>query len=155
MAANGTSDTNGAPPEPLITGLHHVNITIPDGSLPLAKSFYATTLGLTPRPVPAAQVHELAWFDVGASGQQIHISLPKHAHDTVRDDSSRHPCFRVGSPAALLELQRRVHEHWRRGGPDAPSQADPPGESSGEKAPEYPQRFFARDYAGNRLEFTV
>lgn len=160
MATNGASvvPSGSAPPEePLITGLHHVNLTIPHGTLPLAKSFYATTLGLSPRAVPAHQADELAWFDVGppAAGQQIHISLPKHATDDVRTDASRHPCFRVGSPAALLELQRRVHAHWERGGPDAPMQADPPGESSGEKAPEYPQRFFARDYAGNRLEFTV
>lgn len=149
--------TNGTSEEPLITGLHHINLTIPHGTLHLATSFYATTLGLAPRAVPAAQAHELAWFDVGppSAGQQVHISLPKHAADDVRADASRHPCFRVGSPAALLELQRRVHAHLLRGGADAPRHADPPGESSGEKGPDYPQRFFARDYAGNRLEFTV
>lgn len=155
MATNGTSTTDGAPTEPLITGLHHVNITIPHGTLDVAKSFYASTLGLTPRAVPAAQVHELAWYDIGTSGQQIHISLPKHDDDLIRDDSSRHPCFRVGSPQALLELQRRIYAHWQRGGDDAPKAADAPGENSGTKGPEYPKRFFARDFAGNRLEFTV
>lgn len=156
MATNGTSTPSGTSSEPLITGLHHVNITIPHGTLPLAKSFYASTLGLTSRPVPAAQVHELAWFDIGSSGQQVHISLPKHDNDAVPDDASRHPCFRVGSPEALLELQQRIHAHWQRGGDDAPKAADVPGgENSGAKGVEYPKRFFARDFAGNRLEFTV
>lgn len=146
--------------EPLITGLHHINLTIPHGTLPQATSFYGTTLGLTPRPVPAAQTHELAWFDIGASGQQVHISLPKHDADVSNvgkeaPQLSRHPCFRVGSPEALLRLQERVYEHFTRGGGDAPVAADEPGLSSGAKGPEYPKRFFARDFAGNRLEFTV
>lgn len=157
MSTNGTPNPDAsAPAEPLITGLHHINLTIPHGALPLANSFYAGTLGLTSRPVPAAQTHELAWFDVGNSGQQVHISHPKHGDDLTRDDLSRHPCFRVGSPQALLELQRRIHAHLERGGEDAPKQADAPGgENSGAKGPEYSQRFFARDFAGNRLEFTV
>ncbi|KAG8166034.1 hypothetical protein KVR01_004586 [Diaporthe batatas] len=137
--------------EPLITGLHHINLTVPHGTLHHAAAFYGSTLGLTPRPVPAAQAHELAWFDIGASGQQVHVSLPKHENDSV-DASlslSRHPCFRVGSPAALLALQERVHAHFVRGGGGAPAAADAPG------GPEYPSRFFARDFAGNRLEFTV
>lgn len=156
MTTNGASASTGTTAEPpLITGLHHVNITVPYDGLALAKSFYASTLGLTPRPVPAAQVHELAWFDIGTSGQQVHISLPKHNDDISRDDASRHPCFRVGSPEALLALQRRVYAHWQRGGEGAPKAADAPGESSGTKGLEYPKRFFARDFAGNRLEFTV
>lgn len=141
--------------EPLITGLHHINLTIPHGSLHHATSFYGTTLGLTPRPVPAAQTHELAWFDIGDSGQQVHVSLPKHDGDKTDASLSRHPCFRVGSPEALLRLQERVHAHFERGGGDAPVAADAPGLSSGAKGPEYPRRFFARDFAGNRLEFTV
>lgn len=152
---NNLDNTAQATTEPLITGLHHINLTIPHGTLDQAKSFYATTLGLTSRPVPAAQTHELAWFDIGASGQQVHISLPKHDHDSIPGDASRHPCFRVGSPEALLALQERVHAHFTRGGDDAPASADAPGVSSGAKGPEYPKRFFARDFAGNRLEFTV
>lgn len=140
---------------PLITGLHHINLTVPHDTLDLAKRFYADTLGLTLRPVPAAQVHELVWLDIGASGQQVHISLPKHDGDTAPLDASRHPCFRVGSPAALLALQKRIYGHWLRGGDDAPLAADKVGETSGPTTHEYPQRFFARDFAGNRLEFTV
>lgn len=152
MATNNIADSTV---EPLITGLHHINLTVPHGTLDRAVSFYATTLGLTPRAVPAAQTHELAWFDIGASGQQVHVSLPKHDGDNIDPSLSRHPCFRVGSPEALLRLQERVHAHFQRGGDDAPAAADPPGVSSGAKGPEYPKRFFARDFAGNRLEFTV
>lgn len=155
MTTEGASPPNGASTGSLITGLHHINITIPDGTLGLANSFYVETLGLTSRPVPAAQVHEIAWFDIGESGQQVHISLPKHNNDTIRADSSRHPCFRVGSLEALFELQKRIYGHWQRGGDDAPLEADAIGETSGPTTPEYPKRFFARDFAGNRLEFTV
>lgn len=145
--------------EPLITGLHHINLTVPHNTLDQATTFYAKTLGLNPRPVPAAQTHELAWFDIGASGQQVHVSLPKHDGDLNTNTNaslSRHPCFRVGSPEALLKLQERVHAHFVRGGADAPVAADAPGGvDSGAQGPEYPRRFFARDFAGNRLEFTV
>ncbi|KAJ0114051.1 hypothetical protein J7T55_007885 [Diaporthe amygdali] len=150
-----TNNTSSADTQPLITGLHHINLTVPHGTLDQAKSFYSDTLGLTSRPVPAAQTDELAWFDIGVSGQQVHVSLPKHDNDTIPGDASRHPCFRVGSPEALHALQERVHAHHLRGGADAPAAADPPGVSSGAKGPEYPKRFFARDFAGNRLEFTV
>lgn len=91
--------------EPLITGIAHVNLSIPPSTLPLAKSFYSDTLGLTPRPVPVAQVDELAWYDIGTSGQQVHISIQKHDQDNTHPNSSRHPCFHIGSPEALLELQ--------------------------------------------------
>lgn len=153
--ATTTNNTDTTAAEPLITGLHHINLTIPHGTLDHAKSFYASTLGLTPRTVPVAQTHELAWFDIGASGQQVHVSLPKHDNDSIPPTATRHPCFRVGSPEALLKLQERVHAHFLRGGGDAPADADAPGVSSGAKGPEYPKRFFARDFAGNRLEFTV
>jgi len=49
-----------------------------------------------------------------------------------------------------------VYEHFEKGGDAAPKEADKPGEeSSGSKGVEYPTRFFARDYAGNRLEFSL
>ncbi|CAK3952796.1 Hypothetical predicted protein [Lecanosticta acicola] len=135
----------------MITGLHHVNLIVPAGTLAQAEEFYGETLGLTPRPVPELQKGSLAWYDLGSSGQQVHI-----AFGPAEANSSRHPCFRVASPEALLLLRQRVWEHHRAGGASAPQQADRPGEvDSGAQGKEYPQRFFARDYAGNRLEFTV
>ncbi|KAF2115988.1 hypothetical protein BDV96DRAFT_62088 [Lophiotrema nucula] len=153
MSTNGT--TNTQIPEPLITGLAHVNLSIPPGTLDLAKSFYSTALGLTPRPVPVAQTNELAWFDIGSSGQQIHISIQKHDQDTTVPNSSRHPCFRIGSPEALIALQKRILQHLDAGGKDAPMACDAVGKSSGPTTVEYPTRFFARDFAGNRLEFSL
>lgn len=127
-----------------ISGLAHVNLIVPEGSLDLANDFYAKTLGLTPRAVPALQRDTLAWFDIGSSGQQVHIAF---GPDEV--ESRRHPCFQLPSAEALHELQTRVWEHYTRGGKSAPRQADEPGKAnSGEKGVEYPSRFFARDFAG-------
>ncbi|KAK5159573.1 hypothetical protein LTS14_002715 [Recurvomyces mirabilis] len=119
--------------------------------MPHAKDFYTNTLGLTSRTVPAAQKDSLAWFDIGSSGQQVHI-----AHGPEGEKSSRHPCFRIESPEKLIELRQRIWEHYERGGEAAPREADKPGAvNSGSQGVEYPQRFFARDFAGNRLEFSL
>lgn len=70
-----------------------------------------------------------------------------------------------------------MYAHHEKGGDSAPLQADKPGDvNSGEQTTnllvivlllirspqtlgaqgkEYPTRFFARDYAGNRLEFSL
>lgn len=127
----------------MITGLHHINLVVPPATLHLATDFYAGTLGLTPRAVPHAQRATLAWFDIGNSGQQVHIAFGK-PHDFA-EPSSRHPCFKVGSEEQLLELRRRVWAHFEKGGESAPVAADRPGEEdSGAKGVEYPTRFFAR-----------
>ncbi|KAK0750045.1 hypothetical protein B0T18DRAFT_408107 [Schizothecium vesticola] len=142
----------------MITGLHHVNILVPPGTLPHATLFYGTTLALTSTPVPAAQTHSLAWFNIASSGQQLHVAFGRDPEDftpTARK-ARRHPCFRVGGVEELAGLQKRIWEHYRRGGEGAPSECDEPGgESSGDKGGEYPTRFFARDFAGNRLEFSL
>ncbi|KIW30809.1 uncharacterized protein PV07_02509 [Cladophialophora immunda] len=138
----------------LITGIAHVNLTVPVGTLDQANEFYGTTMGLTPRAVPHLQKGTLAWFDIGSWGQQVHIAFG--APSDFEKQSSRHPCFKLASPQALLQLRQRIWEHFVRGGQAAPTEADKPGEAnSGAQGVEYPQRFFARDYAGNRLEFSV
>ncbi|KAK0667492.1 hypothetical protein QBC41DRAFT_304314 [Cercophora samala] len=147
---------------PLITGLHHVNLIVPPNTLAQANAFYGKTLGLTPRPVPELQKGRLAWFDIGTSGQQVHIAFGRPEVDFTDEarQASRHPCFKVGSLEELGELQRRVWEHFTGKGEEwdggRPLGCDEPGkEDSGAKGVEYPTRFFARDYAGNRLEFTL
>lgn len=138
----------------MIAGIHHVNLVVPPSTLPQANAFYASTLGLTPLPVPHLQAGTLAWYAIGSSGQQVHIAFGK-PHD-FEHASSRHPCFKVGSVEDLMALRERIWAHFEKGGEGAPKEADKPGEeSSGAKGVEYPTRFFARDYAGNRLEFTV
>ncbi|KAI0812961.1 hypothetical protein GGR55DRAFT_638505 [Xylaria sp. FL0064] len=138
----------------MITGLHHINLVVPPASLDHAAAFYGETLGLTPRAVPALQKGTLLWFDIGTSGQQVHIAFGDPVDFSF--DSRRHPCFRVADGEQLLELRRKIHAHFQRGGTGAPKAADAPEEeNSGAKGVEYPERFFARDYAGNRLEFTL
>lgn len=46
----------------MITGLAHVNLTVPEGTLEQAASFYGETLGLKQRPVPALQKGTIAWY---------------------------------------------------------------------------------------------
>jgi len=121
----------------MITGLAHVNLVVPRGTLPTASAFYAGTLGLTEVPVPERQRETLAWFNIADSGQQIHIAIGRPADfEEFGASSSRHPCFRIAGPEALAELQRRVWAHFRDGGDGAPKACDEPGaESSGESAP--------------------
>jgi catechol 2,3-dioxygenase-like lactoylglutathione lyase family enzyme len=45
----------------MITGIAHVNLTVPAGTLDLAESFYSDTLGLKRVPVPVLQQGTLAW----------------------------------------------------------------------------------------------
>ncbi|KAL9532867.1 hypothetical protein SMMN14_03638 [Sphaerulina musiva] len=138
----------------MISGLAHVNLLVPAGTLEIAEKFYSGTLGLIPRAVPELQKGTLAWFDIGSSGQQVHVALDKNNSNATK--SSRHPCFKIESPEALLQLRQRIWEHLERGDEAAPQEADKPGEAdSGAKGAEYPSRFFARDFAGNRLEFSL
>ncbi|RFU29529.1 hypothetical protein B7463_g6809, partial [Scytalidium lignicola] len=135
----------------MITGIAHINLTVPVDTLQQAEEFYSQTLGLQPVPVPVLQKSTLAWFDITPGGQQIHIAFGLN-----EPKSSRHPCFKLESLQALLQLQKRIWDHHVAGGEAAPLEADKPGEdNSGAKGIEYKNRFFARDYAGNRLEFSL
>ena len=112
----------------MISGLAHVNILVPPGTLEQADHFYGETLGLKPREVPKLQKNSLRWFDIGDSGQQVHVALGMN-----KTKSSRHPCFKIESPDALLQLRQRIWEHFTTGGPAAPQEADKPGDKdSGE-----------------------
>lgn len=106
----------------MITGIHHINLVVPPSTLQHANDFYGTTLGLTPRQVPQLQRDTLAWFDIGTSGQQVHVAFGKP--EDFELTSSRHPCFKVGSKEELLQLQKSVWEHFERGGESAPKAAD-------------------------------
>ena len=110
----------------MLTGLAHVNMLVPQGTLDHAEAFYSGTLGMTRVPVPALQRDTLAWFDITPKGQQVHI-----AFGPPNDESSRHPCFKVESPEKLVQLQHKVYEHYERGGDGGPKAADKPGTSSG------------------------
>ncbi|KAI1820678.1 hypothetical protein F4861DRAFT_522086 [Xylaria intraflava] len=138
----------------MITGLHHVNLVVPPDTLEEAGAFYAGTLGLAPRAVPELFQGRLLWFDIGSSGEQVHIAFGEPGDFAF--SSQRHPCFRVAGVEALVALRQRIYDHFARGGVGAPQAADRPGgESIGPRLIENPNRFFARDYAGNLLEFSV
>ena len=117
----------------MITGLAHVNLVVPSGTLAQANSFYGDTLGLTSSPVPQLQKDTLAWFNIADSGQQIHVAFGRSADfEGEAAKSSRHPCFKLASPEALLELQKRIWKHLNDGGDAAPKECDQPGgEDSG------------------------
>jgi len=86
------------------------------------------------------------------SGQQVHVSLPAVPSGPDHFKASNHPCFKLASAEALQELQRRIYEHKEKSGSAAAAyEVDTPGgENSGAQGKEYPSRFFARDFAGNR-----
>lgn len=111
-------------------------------------------------------------FDIGSSGQQVHISF-----GATDPEANRHPCFKLSSPEELEEIKASIYDHHVRGGAAAPMAADKPGDVNsgkrflsyilrtaydyllitdiGAQGKEYPTRFFARDFAGNQLEFTI
>jgi len=145
---------------PLISGLHHVNLQVPPQTLYLAQEFYGSTLGLTQATVPTSMKAHLAWFNIGSSGQQIHITSQNHltqAQMLAQTESPRHPCFKILSEDKLDRLQELVWQSYESGGDGAPKHCDKPGQNNSGQgvSPEFPKRFFARDYAGNRLEFTL
>ena len=47
--------------ENMITGIAHVNLIVPPGTLHLADAFYGETLGMHRAPVPPRQKDMLAW----------------------------------------------------------------------------------------------
>ena len=55
--------------------------------------------------------------------------------------------------AALVALRARIADHRARGGAGAPLAVD--NDAAADPGAEYPARFFARDFAGNRLEFSL
>jgi hypothetical protein len=46
----------------MISGIAHINLPIPQGTLEQAEEFYGTTLGLTSSPVPELQKGTILWY---------------------------------------------------------------------------------------------
>ncbi|WRT65117.1 uncharacterized protein IL334_002059 [Kwoniella shivajii] len=142
-----------APYTPVL--LQHVNLPVPKGTLQLAQEFYGEVIGFENDPVPQAQKEILLWFRIGDGPQQIHVAFEGVSPES-KILSSRHPCFQLSSPETLVALQRRIYEHMQSKADSAAMSCDSPGEeNSGAKGVEYPTRFFATDFAGNRLEFSA
>ena len=87
---------------PPITGLHHVQITIPPGSEDVARAFYVGILGLTEIPKPTSLTDRGGlWLSVG--DVELHIGIED---GVVRHATKAHVAFAVTDlPGWRLRLQ--------------------------------------------------
>jgi len=114
----------------MVISLHHVNVTVPAKLEAAAKHFYASVIGLTQVPKPAAARQIGAWYQIGDN--QLHLSV----EEANGPPSSRHVCFTVDDLA-------QAEERFRAAGVEII--ADPRPISG-------TQRFYVRDPGGNQLE---
>jgi catechol 2,3-dioxygenase-like lactoylglutathione lyase family enzyme len=113
-----------------ITGIDHVQMSVPRALEAECLAFYRTVLGLTEIPKPEElRARGGAWFQVGAT--QFHIGVDPEPFPK----SKRHVCFLVPdlakARAAAIAKGAVIEE---------------------EGVAEGLQRFFVRDPAGNRIE---
>jgi catechol 2,3-dioxygenase-like lactoylglutathione lyase family enzyme len=113
----------------LLRRIAHVNISVHD--IESARRFYGDTLGLAPAVRPNDAGRAGCWFCLGDA--ELHVSLEPNA-DNV--SSKRHVAFEVSDLAALRARLQAAGCAIEEGRPL-----------------DGMQRFFARDPAGNRLEF--
>jgi hypothetical protein len=87
--------------------------------------FYRNTnlLGKIPGSRDFHSDAEALRFDIIPGGQQVHIAFGPNDLK-----SRRHPCFKLESPQALLELRNRIWEHFEKAEKSSPQEADKPGE---------------------------
>jgi catechol 2,3-dioxygenase-like lactoylglutathione lyase family enzyme len=115
----------------VITGLHHVQLAIPEGAEEEARDFYGRILGLQEVDKPAdLQSRGGCWFR--SSGVEVHLGVDPE----FRPAAKAHPAFIVDS---LDQLGERLG--------DAGYLIDIDTQLSGFK------RFHSADPFGNRLEF--
>lgn len=74
------------------------------------------------------QNDEKCRFDIGSSGQQIHVTC-----GPTDPKSTRHPCFKLPGRDELEAIKKSIYDHHIRGGPAAPMAADKPGEEGSGK----------------------
>ena len=113
-----------------ITGIDHVQLTVPQALEAESLDFYRTVLGLAKsRSLRNCSARGGAWFQVGAT--QFHVGVDPEPWPR----SKRHVCFLVPdiarARAAAVAKGATIEEE---------------GEAEGLK------RFFLRDPAGNRIE---
>ncbi len=111
--------------------LHHIQLTMPRGEEPAARSFYCDVLAMSEvdKP-PALAARGGAWFRAG--GVELHLG--------VEDDFRP---ARRGHPGILVDDLDDVVSRLRSAGQDATWDGDFPGY----------RRVYAYDPFGNRLEF--
>lgn len=80
----------------MITGLDHIQISIPQGRVADALAFYAGVLGFTRVPKPAELPQTGAWLTL--SGINIHLG----EQNDFATDGHAHPAFCVSDLHSLL-----------------------------------------------------
>ncbi len=114
-----------------ITQLDHVQLAMPVGGEPLARSFYVNVLGLTEVEKPSPQKERGGcWFNSGSV--KIHLGVEDDFHPARK----AHPAFLVSD---LNSLEKKLLEHGHQVIQD--------------KQIEGYRRFYSYDPFGNRLEF--
>ena len=114
-----------------LTGLDHIQLTMPAGQEAAARKFYAGLLGLVEEPKPAPlQGRGGCWFH--GPGIALHLGVDAD----FRPASKAHPAFRVRD---LDGLQARLETT----GAEVLLDETLPGK----------RRFYSWDPFGNRLEF--
>ena len=97
------------------------------------RAFYGELLGLRELAIPTTLADlDLVWFDAG-DGLELHFF-----HGETAPDAARHFCLEVDD---LAETRRRLVDAGHEPSDDTPIPNRP--------------RFFCRDPAGNRVEFTT
>jgi catechol 2,3-dioxygenase-like lactoylglutathione lyase family enzyme len=114
-----------------VIGLDHLQLAMPRGREPEARTFYADILGMIELPKPAnLAARGGLWFALGT--QQLHLGV----EDDFRPALKAHPAFLVRDlPGLRARLEQRGY---------APHEDEPLAGYN---------RFYAADPFGNRLEF--
>jgi catechol 2,3-dioxygenase-like lactoylglutathione lyase family enzyme len=115
-----------------VRGLQHVSSPFPTGGQSALRAFYGELLGLRELPIPPTlRDLDLVWF---AAGDRLELHF---FHGDTDPDAARHFCLEVED---LVEMRRRLVDAGHEPSDDTPIPNRP--------------RFFCRDPAGNRVEFT-
>jgi catechol 2,3-dioxygenase-like lactoylglutathione lyase family enzyme len=116
----------------LVVSLHHVQITVPQGSENAARDFYCGLLGLREIEKPQKLLGRGGfWLDL--NGTQVHVGTEEGID---RRKTKAHLAYEVGDLDAACRLLESAGFETSKG-------SDIPGIS----------RFESRDPFGNRLEF--
>jgi catechol 2,3-dioxygenase-like lactoylglutathione lyase family enzyme len=115
-----------------VRGLQHVSSPFATGGQAALRAFYGGLLGLRELPVPTTlRDLNLVWFAAG-DGLELHFF-----HGETDPVAARHFCLEVED---LVETRRLLVDAGHEPTDDTPIPNRP--------------RFFCRDPAGNRVEFT-
>lgn len=118
---------------PRATGIHHVQLALPEGAEAVARHSYGGVLGWTELPKPTyLAARGGLWYRVGS--QEFHLGIEPEFQPARK----AHPAILVDD---LDGLRRRLTDEGVQTVDDQP-------------LPGY-RRFYARDPFGNRLEFLV